>query len=155
MEILNRNLLGLNIKAVEEKYSAKYVGDFCRKIDGEWENRPAAVFYQENPPKIAKSNYFALILVTEYGIDLEPIGETMYISDGASAVSEVVAGIVAKNGDVIYSVYRRDHPTSPDESVSIGGGRDYVLTNNSDSDRLVHITVKDGELIIEPLKKSA
>ena len=37
-----------------------------------------------------------------------------------------IAGIVANNGDVIYSRYRHDCRWSPDNSVMIDGGRDYT-----------------------------
>lgn len=65
-----------------------------------------------------------------------------------SAVENDIAGIVAKNGDVIYSRYRHDYRMSPDNSVMIDGGRDYTKNNGGGPIVTLRI-VKDKLVIVE------
>ena len=57
-------------------------------------------------------------------------------------------GIVADNGEVIFSRYRWDYRASEDKSVFIDGGRDYTKCSNPS--RLVEIKIEDGEMIVIP-----
>lgn len=119
---------------------AVYVADLCLKDrDGNWANEPAAIFYQENPPH-GYSNYFAIIVR----------GRQTLITSGASAVEQPITGILADDGEVIFSRYRHDYRTSKDGSVFIDGGRDYTKCNRPD--RLVEINIVDGEILVNPLK---
>lgn len=107
-----------NIEKVEEKYKAKFVGQLClRTAGGGWHGDDCGdVYYQETPPVEGYSNYFALIYHN---------GGT-YITSGASAVEGIIDGVIALDGEVIYSRYRHDYRTSTDGSTFIDGGRDYV-----------------------------
>lgn len=121
-----------DIAKVEEKYNAKFVGQFCCKTrGGTWAESPADVYWQETPPE-GYSNYFALI--TQMG--------SVYITSGASAVEPLITGVVANDGEVIYSRYRHDYRSSKDGSVWIDGGRDYV---RSGTNNFVTLKVVDGE----------
>ena len=107
-----------NIDAVEKKYNAKFVGQLClRTKTGGWQGDECAdVFYQATPPVDGYSNYFALIIQ----------GGTTYITSGASAVEGVIDGVIADDGEIIYSRYRHDGRYSKDRSAFIDGGRDYL-----------------------------
>jgi hypothetical protein len=122
------------IADVEGKYNAKYVGQMAlRTVDGGWSvDVPGEIFWQETPPQPGYSNYFALIV--RNGV--------VYITSGATAVEGVITGIVADNGEIIYSRARHDMRHSQDQSVWIDGGRDYTRTGGG---RLVSLKVINGE----------
>lgn len=106
-----------DIEAVEKKYGATYVGELCIKLKtGEWTNFAVSVFYQKTPAKPEYSNYFGLYTK----------GGNAYITDAISAVDTSFLGVVADDGEVIYSAYRHDYTTSKDGSVFIDGGREYI-----------------------------
>jgi outer membrane protein assembly factor BamB len=130
-----RSTAQFKIAAVEEKYNAKFVGQLALKTyHGGWsEDSCGDVYYQETPPVEGYSNYFALIVRDG----------TVYITSGASAVDGIITGIVANDGEIIYSRYRHDFRTSTDGSVYIDGGRDYTKCNMIS--RCVSLTVIDGE----------
>lgn len=121
------------INAVEQKYNAKFVGMLPAKAkDGSWLLDPLAVFWQEKPPVEGYSNYMGLLVRN---------GET-YITSGASAVEGVIIGVVADNGEIIYSNCRWDMRHSTDGSVWIDGGRDYTRTSGG---KIVEMVIVDGE----------
>lgn len=107
------------INVVEEKYKAKFVGQFClRDKIGNWANETVNVFWQETPPVEGYSNYFALFIRDGKAV----------ITSGASAVEGNIIAVEANNGEIIYSRCRWDCRTSADGSTWIDGGRDYVRT---------------------------
>ncbi len=121
------------IDVVENKYNAKFVGQFCLKTkDGQWANSPADVYWQATPPVEGYSNYFALII--QHG--------SVYITSGASAVEPLISAAVATDGEIIYSRYRHDYRTSADKSVFIDGGRDYT---KGGAGKYTTLKVVDGE----------
>lgn len=123
-----------DIAKVEEKYNAKFVGQFCLKTrDGQWANSPADVYWQATPPVAGYSNYFGLIIQ----------GGDLYITSGAAGVEPIITGVVADDGEIIYSRYRHDYRTSKDGSVFIDGGRDY--TKGGTHGRYINIKVRNGE----------
>jgi outer membrane protein assembly factor BamB len=79
------------------------------------------------------SKYFALIIQNG----------SAYITSGASAVDGIITGIVADDGEIIYSRYRHDYRTSTDGTVFIDGGRDYVRCGRGG--RCVSLKIVDGE----------
>lgn len=123
------------IEVVEAKYNAKFVGQFCLKTrNGCWaEDSAADVYWQANPPVEGYSNYFGLIIQNG----------TLYITSGASGVEPVITGVVADDGEIIYSRFRHDYRVSTDKSVFIDGGRDYTKTGTLN--RCVNLKVIDGE----------
>ena len=123
-----------DIAKVEEKYNAKFVGQFCLKTrTGDWANSPADVYWQATPPVAGYSNYFGLIIQ----------GGELFITNGEAGVIPVITGVVADDGEVIYSRYRHDFRTSKDGSVSIDGGRDY--TRGDTHGKYINLKVVDGE----------
>lgn len=121
------------IAKVEEKYNAKFVGQLCLKDShGVWDSdRCADIYYQAIPPIDGYSHYFALVAH----------GQQIYIRSGASAVDGIIHGVVADDGEIIYSKYRHHYRTSKDGSCFIDGGRDYVKTNRS----TIGLKIIDGE----------
>lgn len=126
-----------NIAKVEEKYNAKFVGQLCLRVaGGGWHGDDCGdVYYQATPPVEGYSNYFALIIQNG----------SLYITSGASAVEGTISGVVADDGEIIYSRYRHDMRYSTDKSVFIDGGRDYVKTNVGGHGRSVALKIVDGE----------
>ena len=126
------------IKKIEEKYNAKYVFETQLKLrDSKWSDFSAAVFYSEVPhPK--GSNWFGI---------WNSAGKYM-ISNAISAVEEPFFGVMAENGDIIFSRHPRDFRESDDKTVFIDGGREhrrYDLTHE-----IVKLIVSKDQVIIFP-----
>jgi len=115
---------------VEANYSAKYVCETCVKGKDGWVNNSVSIFYQPDPTKVPEggSQWFGIFWQAMHPHDPEsPKG--LMICNAITAVETDITGIVADNGDVIYSRYRHDYRWSPDKSVMIDGGRDYDRHN--------------------------
>lgn len=127
----------IDIDSIEKKYSGRYIGDFCIKKNSDtWTETPLAIFYNPTPLKPEHSNYFGIMVVSK----------TSYIiTNGASAFCEPIVGVVADDGEVVYSRYRHDYVVSSDNSVFIDGGRDYCRSSGS---KMVHLNMIDGEFKI-------
>lgn len=136
------SLIPVHIPAVEKKYNAKFVGDFCLKAKGGgWINQPFAIFWQETPPVEGYSNYFALFVEND----------KVMITSGESAFSEPIVGIVADDGEVVFSRYRHDCRESKDGSVMMDGGRDYTRCSPATAKNLlVHIVIDGPNLKVVP-----
>ena len=116
---------------VEKHYEAKYVCETCLKAadDKSWVNHSVSIFYQPDLTKVPEggSQYFGLFYRAIDQFSLDPDAPTqLRIVNAISAVENDIQGIVAANGDVIYSRYRHDMRYSDDGTVWIDGGRDYV-----------------------------
>jgi len=112
---------------IEAKYEAKYVCETClRDKRGGWVNSSVSIFYQPDASKVPEggSQWFGLFF-TKGLLD----ESRLMICNAITAVEEDIIGIVADNGDVIYSRFRHDYRWSPDKSVMIDGGRDYDRHN--------------------------
>lgn len=130
-----RNYWPLNIEKVEEKYNAKYIGDFALKLkNGGWSEEPAAVFYVEEPD-ISKghSHYFGLVFQHN---PYQPNDYDMFITKGDSAFENGLTGVVADNGEVIVSCFTHDFKYSEDGSVFTDGGMQYLRTNSLNTVKL-------------------
>lgn len=124
--------LPIDIKAVEKHYGVKYIGDFClQHSEGWWYNWPIAIFYQADPKTELGHTHYLGVYVDK--------GRVM-LTKGDSAFNEPIIGVVADNGEVVYSRYRHDYRQSSDRSVWIDGGRDYLRTG---------VGVKTVKLIID------
>lgn len=125
------------IPVIEEKYNAKYVCETCIKNQYGWRNEPSLIFYsvKKHP---AGSHYFA-ISIDDHG--------NLVISDGISA-TEPFVGVIAENGDIIYSRFRHDYRTSEDKSVSIDGGREYTRVVHDKLQPTVQLQIEGSELLI-------
>ncbi len=106
-----------DIDKVENKYNAKWVGQFPLKTrNGYFSESPADVYYQETPPVEGYSNYFGLIF--QQG--------SLYITSAADVPKYEISAVSAADGEIIYSRYRHDFRYSTDKSVWIDGGLDYT-----------------------------
>lgn len=117
---------------IEEYYEATYVCETCVKNrGGGWANMSVSVFYQPDPSKVPEggSQWFGLFF--RWDAPHEDAPSRLFIVNAISAVENDIQGIVAANGDVIYSHYRHDYRRSPDGSVWIDGGRDYTRSGRS------------------------
>jgi hypothetical protein len=117
------------VATIEKTKKAKYV------CDTEQKNNTVAVFYGESAHPVSGSRYFALYYTQ--------IDGNLMITDGSFIESQEIAGVVADNGDIIYSRFRHDYRESKDGSVMVDGGRSYLRTNTKNTIRLY---VKDGLL---------
>lgn len=145
--------LPIDLDYVEQRYNAKYVGDFCIRTKFGWQQDScAAIFWQETPPVAGYSNYFALVFQMSH-IDDKP---TLFITSGASAFEKPIVGIVADNGEVVHSRYAHDFRSSTDFSVTIDGGQDYVrlVGDKSMNARQVHIIVDGPNISFKPIEVS-
>lgn len=143
---------------IEAHYEATYVCETCLQgVTGDgWINASVSIFYQADPAKVPEggSQWFGLFFRADHPYEDAP--SRLFIVNAISAVEQDIAGIVAKNGDVIYSRYRHDYRWSPDASVMIDGGRDYTRTGRSSSadsglDLVAFVTlriVKDKLIIV-------
>ncbi len=117
------------ITHIEENYKARYVLESCIGTPAEeqgmwnWLNWPCAIFFQPDMGRVPKggSQYFGI-----YHQMSKLTGERGGHICNAITCIEPFQGVVADNGDIIYSRYRHDHRWSPDESVWVDGGRDYL-----------------------------
>ncbi len=111
---------------IEKHHEVKYVCETCIKNPkGRWVNQSVSIFYQFDLSKVPEggSQWFGLFFLPEF-FSVDPA--QLFIVNAISAVEEDIQGVVANNGDVIYSRYRYDYRNSPDGSVWIDGGRDYM-----------------------------
>lgn len=126
----------INIKLAEERYNATYVGDFCIKtVRGNWAEEPVAIFYTAEPDTSKGHKHYFGLFVRQ---------ESIYITDGTSAFSEPIVGVVAPDGEVLYSRYRHDYREK--DGVMIDGGRDYV--RRSGHGRTVYVEVDGPDLVV-------
>jgi hypothetical protein len=126
-----------DIHNVEKLKNAKFMGFWATKRpDGSWNESPVDVFYVENPDTSkGHTNYFGLFFRDG----------KLYITDGSSAFSEPITGILAPDGEVIVSRYRHHMVTK--NAAMIDGGRDYI--RSSGDDPFVNVTVDGSEFKFE------
>jgi hypothetical protein len=134
----SESIIGLKgIEHFEKKYNAKYISDLCIQTKQGWSEQPAAIFYQPKPPVEGYSHYFAIIVR----------GKETYITSGDSAVQGKLIGVMADDGEIIFSRYRHDYRISNDGSADIDGGRDYVKC--SKGREMIEIEIKDGQFYVQ------
>ncbi len=148
MRILNESEIfsAENIAKIEEMKHAKYVCETCLKgKGGGWINQPVAIFWNKDPANIPAggSAWFGLFYKYE-GPDADA---PLMITNAISATETPITGVVAMNGDVIYSRYRHDYRLSPDGTAMVDGGRDYLRTGPVGLGT-VTLEIHDGELVI-------
>lgn len=137
----NSSYQPINIKKVEEHYDAKFIGDFCLKTVREgWSETPLAIFYANNPDVSQGHTHYFGVFVRD-GL--------LYITKGDSAFEEPITGIIADNGEVVFSRYRHDFTYSTDQSVWIDGGRDYCRSSIP-KNGMVQLTIDKDKLVIIP-----
>lgn len=125
----------IDIQKIAKHYNAKYVGEFCIKQRGQWTDWPVAVFYQETPARKEYSHYFGIYAQFS----------SIMITDASSTAGIPIAGMMAEDGEIIFSRYRHDYRTSQDRTATIDGGRDYMKSSGG---KYVMLGIVEGELII-------
>ncbi|MCK9369758.1 hypothetical protein M0R04_07630 [Candidatus Dojkabacteria bacterium] len=131
----------INIKKTEDHYGSKFIGDFCIRSLQSWTETPAAVFYQPNPNlELGHTHYFGLFVADS---------RKVIIVNAESAFVDPIIGVVADDGEIIFSRYRHDFVWSGDRSVYIDGGRDYVKTNVLDDAKIVKLIINEDHLDIK------
>lgn len=149
---VHKGYWSFDIPKIEEKYKAKYIGDFSLKSKEDWwHDKPCAIFYVENPDTSkGHSHYFGLFIIYH---DLENLEDnSVFITRGDSAFSEPLTGIRADNGEVIVSCFPHHYIESLDNSVMIDGGRSGYLRYRGDKERLVKIIINKDKLEISDEK---
>lgn len=145
---MENNYWGLNIPKVEEKYNAKYIGDFS--INNK--DTPTAVFYVENPD-ISKghSNYFGLFGILSNPLDLidKPKGGykyDFYICNAIGILDKTYPANKLPNGELLMSLYPHDYKTKEYEGIEYmidGGNAGYTRYSPVDSNIVQVKVVKD------------
>ncbi len=137
-----------NIAKIEDKKNAVYVCETCLTgMNGGWINQAVAVFWNKDPDNVPHggSAWFGLYYRVYHPDDSrEP---TLMVANAISATLEPITGVVAENGDVIYSRYRHDYRMSPDGTAMVDGGRDYFRTGPLGIGT-VTLEIQEGELVI-------
>ena len=144
--ISHEDQLPIHPEVIEEKYNAKYIGEFSYKNGSQgWLNQPMALFYTEKPHP-AGSNYLGVMITstpTEY--------TTTVIVNGVSAVEHVWDGVLnEETNEVIYSAFRHDYQVLGD--LMADGGAEYTRSSLHTSVKLK--IVKGGIEVIVPEKKA-
>lgn len=131
MKILNEPVMFSeeNVKKIEEVKNAKFV------CETEKDGVHVSIFYGDEEHPDSGSRYFGLYYTS--------IENQLMITNGAFIEDQEISGVVAGNGDVVYSRYRHDYRRSPDDSVFVDGGRAYLRTNGV---HIVTLKVEDGNL---------
>jgi len=130
---------------IREHYNASYILETCLRGKGDrWTELPFAVFYHRDETNVPEggSRYFGLRFHREIYM---PQSELL-ITNAISAC-EPFSAIIADNGDMIYSHNRHDYRTSPDGSVWIDGGRDYLRCRLLPQNRFLTIRIGDGKIL--------
>ncbi len=141
------------LEKIEAHYEAKYVCETClMNPGGGWVNQSVSIFYQPDASKVPEggSQWFGLFFrpADRFSLD-EDAPQQLCIVNGISATEHDIEGIVADNGDVIYSHYRHDYRHSPDGSVWIDGGRDYTRSGlSSKATEFVTLRIVEDKLVI-------
>lgn len=122
-----------DIVKICKHYNANFV------VDTEKDGISCAIFYGDKPHPESNSRYFALYH--------EPIYGKLMITSGHWVEDQEFVGVVAENGDVIFSRHRHDYRKSEDGSVFVDGGRSYLRTNVDVKTIPLHVI--DGTLEME------
>jgi hypothetical protein len=128
----------INTEAVEERYKAKFVGEFA--IPGMYSEIPWPIFYVAEPD-LSKGHKHYFAMVAREG--------NVYITDASFIENKLITAVRAADGEVIYSKAVHDFVESQDKSVWIDGGFEYTRWGSIDPWGICPflITVKDGEFV--------
>ncbi len=121
--VSHEDQLAVYTHVIEEKYSAKYVGEFCYKNGKQgWMNKPMALFYTDKTHPEG-SNYMGVMTV------INESGEAgILIVDGISAAENEWYGVLnEETGEVIYSAFRHDYQAL--DVLMADGGPEYLRSS--------------------------
>ena len=126
---------GSEIAYIEKQYNAKFVDTFDLGYIVD-------VFYNENPDTSkGHKNYF--------GIQRIAHANKIGISDATKVLSVPLWGLMADNGEIIFSRYRHDFRVSEDGTVSIDGGLDYFRCSIRSDDTSLTMDARRKKLKVD------
>jgi hypothetical protein len=128
------------IEKVEKKFNCKFVCETPLKESYGWRDYSSLIFYTEEPHPQG-SNYLAISYVLGYDDKVD-----LVVSDGISATSEEITGIVDEDV-VYYSRFRHDYRTTP-SGMFIDGGRNYIRSGTANPDVFVMMKIVKDKLEI-------
>ena len=130
--VSHEDQLPIHPHVIEEKYSAKYIGEFCYKNGKQgWMNQPMGLFYTEKPHPEG-SNYMGVFVIDGH----------IVLVDGISAAENEWYGVVnEETNEVIYSAFRHDYQVL--DVLMADGGPEYL---RSSSHPHVKITIMKDKL---------
>lgn len=128
---MKTSLLPFNIEVVENKYNAKFVGDFPIKTKHGW-GSPSAVFYQANPDiDKGHSHLFGFVMT---------LSDEAVVFDASYLDGHTFYGV--KVGDeYVWSRYSHDFRDVP--GGALDGGFDYLRVIGSVKD-IVELQIVNG-----------
>jgi len=142
--ILHHDKLGIKTGVVEQRYNAKYIGEFSLKTKDGWVNTPVAIFYQKKIPTQYKgiaSHYFGLYFNHE---------NELMITNALSATQHKWVGVLNPlTKEVLYSAYRHDFQTY--DNMMADGGPEYTRSSHS---TLIEFEIKKDRLEIVDVKRT-
>lgn len=126
---------------VEEKYNAKYIGEFCYHNGTQgWLNQPMALFYTEKAHPEG-SNYIGVMLAPP----VTGRNSTLIIVDGISAAENEWYGVLSKvTNEIIYSAFRHDYQVLGE--LVADGGPEYL---HSSGHPFVTLTIIKDKLSVQ------
>lgn len=134
---------GLKIAECERVYKAKYVADLSiQNRNGNWTDRPVAVFYQQSPNFELGHNYYFGLYITEGNV---------FITSAMSAAEHEWFGVQAPDGEIIFSRWNHDFRTSGDGTVFTDGGPIYGRYGGEgieNGGKTINLKIVDGEFQI-------
>jgi len=132
----------LNIKEVERRYNAKYVGEFAYKTkSGNWsESFCYPAFYQEKPPE-NYSQYFFIGRHPQF-VEDQVIWSKPFIASAGYLEDHRFQGVLTKSGTLIYSRFRHDYFKW--EGCMVDGGNDYLRFEG----QMVEFRIKEGNFVL-------
>lgn len=135
---MEKNYYGFDIEKVEEKYKAKYIGDF--EIN---EKKPVlAVFYQPNPKtELGHSSYF--------GLFVEPFSTKIFITNAQDILKKEYPAIELPNGEYLMSTYTHDYKERliGDDFYMIDGGGGFYIRYSPPDVKIDKFVVKEDKLV--------
>lgn len=138
---MENNYWGLNIPKVEEKYNAKYIGDFSITQD-----KPIAVFYVENPNRaLGHSNYFGIFGQV---VSLDPLEYDWYICNAIKILDKTYPANKLPNGELLISTYPHDYKIKEYEGIEymIDGGNAGYTRYSPVGSKIVQVKVVKDKL---------
>lgn len=124
-----------DIKTVEKKYNATFVGDFPIKTPQGW-GSAGAVFYQANPDTSLGHKHL-------FGLHYNPFTQQAVIYDASYLDGMKFTGAMLDDGMYAWSRDRHDYRQVP--GGALDGGFDY--TRVIGNPKLATLQIKDGKVV--------
>lgn len=140
--IVCKNYYKFNISKIEERYKAKYIGDFSIKDKRGWTPQPVSIFYVENPDISKGHTHYMGMFVDTFTTGLPQV----YLCKGDSAFEEPFNAIVWEDKAYI-SCYQHHYVTNETNDFMIDGGRAYQRCGGGQG--FVKVEIDKDKLIVK------